>query len=527
MNTPNFPQKTPKFRVVPPKITNTPAKPPSQISPPEPQDKQTPESSQSGNTSGGGKKKLVILGSICLGLGILALIPIPNYVTGKAKITSRDYARQRVTMPVDGIVEIKVESNQEVTKGEEIATINSPELDKEIAQANRFLKEAKGELTAAQNQLSLSQSRLNLAQQEEAIAASQVTRERQQYDSAPKLRQFDHEKAGIEDEITGMQSEIDGIGSQVVAANEDIAGLEIEIAGLNQQLGDVESNIQAREGLVNQGGLARFDEDTMELKSQRTQLRNEINQKRRQISNRRQSIVQTQSQIQQRQSLIASKSKDINSLSERSKDIDHELGDDLYSRENSLTIKTAQKETAAKDFEAAVAQVKSKAQLVEQWKDEVVRLEEQKNNLTLVAQTSGTVITQELDLTSNNSLKAGEDILEIADLQSLQAKVAVRQEDHNLVQETQAVTFQPKDTGSSRYKAKVQEKDSVIVVENPGDSPKLGVRILIENDNRLLLPGGEGYAHIKTGKMPIYKKVSHELGKLIDLGKYFPWLMGT
>lgn len=358
------------------------------------------------------------------------------------------------------------------------------------------------------------------------IAASQVARERQQYGNAPKVRQLDYEKAGIEDEITGVQSEIVGIDSQITAAYEDIAGLEIEIAGSNQQLGDVESSIQAREGLVRNGALARFDEDTMELKRQKSQLRNEISQKRRQISNRRQSILQTQSQIKQRQSLIASKSQDMNSLSERSKDIDSELGDDLYSSFNGLTIKTAQKETATKDFEAAVAQVKSKSQLVEQWKDEVTRLEGQKNNLTLVAQTSGTVITQELDLTSNNSLKAGEDVLEIADLQSLQAKVAVRQEDHNLVQETQAVTFQPKDTGSSRYKAKVQEKDSVIVVENPGDSPKLGVKILIENDNKLLLPGGEGYAHIKTAKMPIYKKVSHELGKLIDLGIYFPWLTG-
>ncbi|MGB3693814.1 MAG: biotin/lipoyl-binding protein [Spirulinaceae cyanobacterium] len=519
MNNPNFPQKTSKFRVVPPKTAKQTQ---PQTSPQEPQDKQIAEAAKPNQ----GKKKLVIVGGICLGLGIMAFIPIPNYVTGKAKITSRDYARQRVTMPVDGIVTVKVESNQEVKKGDEIATVDSPELDKEIAQAHRSFKEAKGELTAAQNQLSLSQSRLNLAQQEEVIAASQVARERQQYGNAPKVRQLDYEKAGIEDEITGVQSEIVGIDSQITAAYEDIAGLEIEIAGSNQQLGDVESSIQAREGLVRNGALARFDEDTMELKRQKSQLRNEISQKRRQISNRRQSILQTQSQIKQRQSLIASKSQDMNSLSERSKDIDSELGDDLYSSFNGLTIKTAQKETATKDFEAAVAQVKSKSQLVEQWKDEVTRLEGQKNNLTLVAQTSGTVITQELDLTSNNSLKAGEDVLEIADLQSLQAKVAVRQEDHNLVQETQAVTFQPKDTGSSRYKAKVQEKDSVIVVENPGDSPKLGVKILIENDNKLLLPGGEGYAHIKTAKMPIYKKVSHELGKLIDLGIYFPWLTG-
>ncbi len=519
MNNPNLPQNTPKFRVVPSKTTK---KPQPQTPPPEPQDKQVAEAVNSNQ----GRKKLVILGGICLGLGILALIPIPNYVTGKAEITSRVNARQRLTMPVDGIVEIKVESNEEVQKGDVIATIDSPELDKEIAQANRSLKEAKGELTAAKNQLSLSKSRLNLAQQEEAIATSQVTREHRQYGDAPKLRQFDYEQAGIQEEITGVQSEIVGINSQVVATKNKIVGLQGEIAGLTQQLSNVEERIQAREYVSTQGGLARLDQETAALKIQRTELNNDISQKRHQIINHEQEIVQIQSQIKQRQSVIASKSKDINSLSERSKDVNHELGDDLNSYENSLTLKAAQRDTATKDFEATVAQVNSKTQLVEQWEDEVARLEAQKNNLTLIAETPGTVITQEIDLTSNSSLQAGEDILEIADLKLLEAKVAVRQEDHNLVQETQTVTFQPKDAKSSRYKAKVQEKDSIIIVENPGESPKLGVRILIENDNKLLLPGGEGYAHIKTGKMPIYKKVNHELSKLIDLGKYFPWLTG-
>jgi len=45
----------------------------------------------------------------------------------------------------------------------------------------------------------------------------------------------------------------------------------------------------------------------------------------------------------------------------------------------------------------------------------------------------------------------------------------------------------------------------------------LPIRITIDNDDRQLLPGLKGVAHIQTPKLRVYQKISREVLKL------FPW----
>lgn len=121
-------------------------------------------------------------------------------------------------------------------------------------------------------------------------------------------------------------------------------------------------------------------------------------------------------------------------------------------------------------------------------------------------------------------LQKGEEILSIANLKQLTAKVQIQQEDLSLVKRDQPVSFKLQDGGAGKYRANVNKISPIIQSDTPGAAPMATIEILIDNeDNRLLLEG-KGYAHIQTNKMRIYQKIGHELGKLFDFGKFLPWL---
>jgi hypothetical protein len=94
-----------------------------------------------------------------------------------------------------------------------------------------------------------------------------------------------------------------------------------------------------------------------------------------------------------------------------------------------------------------------------------------------------------------------------------------------LVQRVAVVGFYQ--TGdATRHAAIVQDEgiSPVAIAAKDQRKPMLSVRILIDNEDRLLLPGVDGYAHIQTQKLRLDEKIAHEFNELFNLGKYCPWL---
>lgn len=214
---------------------------------------------------------------------------------------------------------------------------------------------------------------------------------------------------------------------------------------------------------------------------------------------------------------MAAKSEQINETSK-------EMGDALYNDEDDWSRARSQTQTARQELEAAVTDVRSQQQLVAKWEASWQQLRQQREKLKVVAQTAGTVTTPDLDLKHNARLEAGQEILSVVALEQLTAEVQIRQEDKEFVKSGAEVKFY-RQGGTIRYAAIVEDRGiaPAMQTEENRQKPMLKVRIVIENQDRLLLPGMDGYAHIQSRKFRLYEKVAHEFNKLFNFGKYFPW----
>ncbi|MBE9118568.1 HlyD family efflux transporter periplasmic adaptor subunit [Lusitaniella coriacea LEGE 07157] len=444
---------------------------------------------------------LKTMGAIAVAVGIIGFIPIPNYVTGETKITSRTKARQLIAMPASGRVKIYVQTNEKIQPGQKIAEIQSDDLDNQLTEAERELERAKMGVNAAQQQFIVAQTRLNAAQNNEAIARNRTHRQLTEINnrsSHPQIRRIEREKEMIPQEIAAIEA--------------DIAGVEAEIIGLREQLNSATEKVSSYESLELNGAVPRFD--LLDARSQKAALTAQIQQ-------RESFIAAKHHQIQQKNSLMAAKSEQGNEASKK-------MGDTLYNYEDDFAQIRAQTQTAAQELEASAAEVQAQQQLVAKWEASFKQLRQQREKLKLVAEVAGTVTSRDLDLKQNKRLEVGEEILRVVDLKQLTAEVKIRQEDKDLVESGAAVKFY-RQGGTSRYAAIVQDEgiSPVVQTEEKQQKPMLNVRILIDNEDRLLLPGIGGYAHIQTPKLRVYQKVGHEFNKLFNLGKYFPWLSGN
>lgn len=523
---------TSPLRVVPPnrKVPEqaAPQTPPAARPPaaPKPRDKDVAPKKKSASSFG----KWLMLGFLVMGACGIGYMPVTNYVTGEAEITSKTNARQRFTMPLAGTVQILVESNELVKPGETIALVISPELEKQIAETERLWQQAQGALRAAEQKLIIAETRLDAARSEEAISLKRAEKKRQEIeavaygDGLPKSRQIEHEIEAMNNEIAGIGDEMAGTRERIGAIESEIAAVENDIVGLREQLLIVESSLANRQELVDEGALAVDSPEMRGLRLQKADFQSQIQEQRNQIRAKERQIAQVENEIRSRDSLIEQKYRQIDAKSEQILEVERQMEDALGDREDELEMRSAARRSAEKEVTAAAAEIQTQRQAIANWEAELQILQDQKQNLIVIAETQGTVLTDELDLKNNTRLEAGQEILSLVDLEKLTATVKIEQEDKNLVAVSQPVTFKSRTPDSPDYKATVESPASFVAPDTPGGKPMWTVQIKIDNVNRILLPGEKGYAHIKTGEMRMYQKAKHELDKLLDLDKYFPWL---
>jgi len=514
------PQQSP-LKVVPPIDKKPEIQAP--LAPPEtPTVKKDPAPTQ---TQSGSGRKWLILGAIVLAGGAISCIPIPHYVTGEAVVNSREEERQSLVAPEGGIITINVRQNDTIEAGDIVATIESADIESRISEAERYLVEAKGALDAAQQRAIVAQSNLSRTQTAETLARNNYDRSLEETStSLPNSLEQEREIQGVGHEIAGLQDEIDGMYSEIAGVESEIIGLEGEIASLEEQLQTVDESLANRLELARTGAIARQSMEITNLRLQKSDLQREVGTKRSQIQLKYSEIDRITSRIARTEDTIAQRESHSGARSARILEVDRQANIEANRYRDELEMRVAERQTTEEEVAAAEAEVRYQGQLISQWERELKDLNDRKNNLTLKARTGGTVLTEDLDLLDGTHVEAGEKILSLADLEQLTATVRIRQEDKNLVEKGQFVAFQPPDLEGPEYGARVEGIGSRINATNPGEKPMLTVMILVDNEDDRLLPGAEGHAHIRTGKMPIYKKVQHELGKLFNLRKYFPWL---
>ena len=518
----NKPQKSP-LKVVPPKSPNpapigTPTPPPAQKTP------TTPEPTKS-SPAPKAEGKWLMMALMLLGVGAIAAMPFTNYVRGEAEITDQEGARERITIPISGMVKIKVKTNQLVAAGDVVAEVTSAEIENQIAAAERERQQALASLAAAENYLPIAEKQLEEAITAEAIARRKADKQQQEIaalsgEKLPKIREIESEIEGSDREIDGIESQITGIERQIAGIESEITGIERDIEGINDQLNLLEPDLAKYQHLAEQGAIGSLQ--LRELKMQHINLENQKKQRYSQIPVKRQEILAKESEIRQSESLIEQKYQSIAAKREQIQEVEKQVRDLSSDRENDIEQQVAARRRSEEEVEAARSKVESEKQLLAEAEEELQRLESRATELILTTPVGGTVLTPDLDLLNNTTIQAGEEILRIADLRKLPAEVKIAQEDANLINTGQLAIFKPRGSSSSEYQATVQDIPRVIVTDESG-RPGLKVKISIENQANQLLPGTAGYAHIKTGEMRVYQKVWLEVNKVLNLGKYLPW----
>ena len=524
---PSLAQKPSPFVVVPPEATATkadltkPAATKTAIA-------ASPEKAPQKSSKMLGRKGLVV-SAIALGVGLVMLLPIPNYVTGEVEVQSSEEKRHVVKMPdYAGTVRVSVRRNDRVRAGDVVAEIESADLENQIAEAHQRLEEAKVALSAAEQQRFLANSQLNTAIANENIARDRAAKARQAMariddGGIPRTRQLERDAEGIEREIAGIENEIEGTDSEITGVEAEIVGLHDEIAGLERELEIVREAIAHHEELAEEGIVAPRSAEMLRMKQNEQQLERQIDLQASRIATERERIDQIEQRRLQRENLIEQKYQQIAAKQEQILEVRDDRQETSDDSEYDVELMSARRASAEREVEAAEADIADKQQLVARWQADLQRLQRQRSKLVLRAETAGTVLTDGLDTIDRSYLPAGEEILSVADLERLTAIVFVRQEEKKLVREGQQVRFRPR-TDGIEYRATVEEISPYVAADEPQGKPMLRVRLSIDNEQNSLLPGVKGHAHIRANDMRVYQKIQHELGKLFDTDKYFPWL---
>jgi multidrug resistance efflux pump len=142
-------------------------------------------------------------------------------------------------------------------------------------------------------------------------------------------------------------------------------------------------------------------------------------------------------------------------------------------------------------------------------------LQQQDGDLVVVAQQTGTVLDEDLDLIVGQEVTPEDPLLSIAQLDTLTANVQVKEEDSGHVDIGAEVTFRPTSAKLTTYDAEV---DKILPNLEPDQTQQrriATVRVVIDNEDGRLQPGSGGYAKIFSEWIPLYERLGRELIKLV------------
>jgi multidrug resistance efflux pump len=408
---------------------------------------------------------------VLVGIGCLGFLSVPQSVTGNAEITSTPHARQTVTIPMSGRLEILVTPNQTVVPHQPIALVKSEELNKDLAEVSQKFEQVQSEVALSQQQLGPIQSQF-----QEVLAREAASRQKTEF---------------LQQQLSQLSQGT--LPPQMQELERGQAGIKSEIAGLQSELNFVSQRLMRYESLSQMGAIPRNQVE--DLQQKQSALQEQIREKNHQVEAKAAQIATVKQNLEQQ----------------------------LRQQQAENAQMVAAVQLAMQQVKQAAANVQIRQQVAVGMAKELQRMRNRQQDLVLRAQTSGTVVTADLDKLNSQFLPAGSKVLEIVDLKKLTVTVLVKPEDASLVHVGDKVTFRPQGTGLSSYTGTVQSKDIDPVVQSDGvqHPPTVAVRVSLTQGDNLLRPGMPGYAHIEAEPLRLYQKVQREFVKLVPIGKFF------
>ncbi|MBE9129198.1 MULTISPECIES: HlyD family secretion protein [unclassified Coleofasciculus] len=411
--------------------------------------------------------KWILIGVIISGLGYVTFVPeFPHSVKGEADITSTSNARQDVTLEVAGVIkEIYVKPNQQVSQGQKLAQLESPDIENAIAQAQTELGKAQSAL----------QDALRMVEDLRTKHSEMQVIEENTHQAADKLRQ---ELAGIHQGNSVPQ---------IQELERDIEGLQEKQKQISASLTIHQQRLETINAVNKEAGSSIISPIRIDELIDQTYSR--------------------QAELAEIASLVSRKQAQIQTFVKK-------LDDKLKHAQAEVKAARAARLSVEENLQAAQAVVSDRYRQIKKLEAEVQRQQSRREQLVLIADTAGTVTTEDLDLLENTWQPAGKKIIEIVDLSELTVIAKIRQEDEKFIQQQDTVKlykqgeFQPYTTTVEAISSAVQPGENQI-------KPVWTVRLSIKNDDSSpMKPGMTGYVSIETRPMTLFAKLKHEVLKV-------------
>ncbi|MDJ1180060.1 HlyD family efflux transporter periplasmic adaptor subunit [Roseofilum sp. BLCC_M91] len=434
--------------------------------------------------------RIVFLCAVVGGGFWLSQLEVNTVVRGKGKFAPLPGNRHSVYLEEPGrIVNFMVKNEDKVKPGTILAEVQNEDLKDEIVDEKLKLQEEQSKLTSARERILILMAQKSEAEQ--------------------RVRAIERQVQEAEDDVNRLSSsspppEIQSITHEIAAMDRQIAGLEKAIYHRDRRMEGLQKQIDDAEDAIAVRALSRNYQTDLEERIQMLQEESAMNDAR--ISE-----------------LIAhqlSKQAEIASIGQNLERQLENIQDELRMEEDRLATVIQELESAEQEKLAQEAIVRMRQETIESMQAQ------QDKNKTLKAEHEGTIFAENLSENKGKWLERHEQILEIVNIDRLEARILVDQADADLLQplnhaESAEVKLKRMQPG---YKPQTVELSDIKTVAQPDPSQttkQLVLTATVENFEQRELVNGEFYADIPVGTMPLYERVRREGIKVLKLRQYF------
>ncbi len=473
-----------------------------------------------------------------LTIGVLGFIPQPTNVTGRAEVVLRDDNRQAVKMHESGTVTLSVTPHQAVKRGDIVAIIENNDLMTELHESQQRLAEARQAVETAQRRLFIAQAELDRSGVDERTSGMLARRQD---------ANLDRIDAGIgTSEIQRLEAEIDGTRSRAQQQRNEGQRLDSEIAELQgrqetlrgqlallqEQYDDVLGRVTDADfqEALDRGALSRNSPIVTSLKERQYDLE-------ARIADTENEIVAIDEQMSQRRTLQASATSEIDRARAQESALRSQIkGEVSRTEETAIRERGAWQnslagyESALEAVNVAIEEIETQSEIARFHEARIAQLEERRDGLEIKARIDGIVITEDLDLKNEQWAEQGETLFSIAPSEIYDIEVRVDQGDIGLFSEGDRATFVNDTPGVDSVSGQVKTIERVLDDETTaGDEAKQEVTVEPDEsaNNPALSPNAKGFVHIRSPKnLNLYQKIALQLGKVVNVSRYMPWVTG-
>lgn len=429
-------------------------------------------------------KQSIKVGAVCVVVGAISFIPVPNNVNVGGGLEPQPHKRMPVYMKVPGtITQFLVEAGQPIDPNQTIAHVDTTDLDQEILAKEQRLEEQKRQYTQAMQRLPILRSRLM-----ETQLATKTTQT---------------QTAILAQRATGEPAEISRLRQEENMIHQRIKGIQDELIGLHEKSRISKQRLERYAGLNAEGEGESYAVPTKFVEDEQLQGHDIESMIKRKNSE----VMELQNQLRAKDAEIAALR---NSWSEEA------VVNQSRTQQNQAGEITLQRE-----YDAIERELEHLHQLVLASETELTELlEKQAQSRTLTTEQGGLVLADNLNEMRGRKMQPHEPILEVADISTLDVVMQVPQVDSGVMREDPVIKVRFRDPGHGVIPARIGKIEPDYQPDETGQKRLLLARATLNNPNQVFRPNQEVSVEIIGKKIPLYKKVGLEIRKHINWGKY-------